>query len=203
MATPRSELANRVAETVAKYRMLTPDDRVLVGVSGGADSVSLLLVLKELGYSLGIGHLNHCLRGAASDGDEQFVAELASRLGIPFFTRRTAIQPGGNIEAAGRAARKEFFRSISQDHDFSKIAIAHTRDDRVETSLLHLIRGSGLEGIVSMAPVAGNTIRPLIESTHEEIQHFRCDEPGHDVVAQSPAASGHPESRRDFQSQIP
>jgi len=173
MAIPRSELACRVAETIAKYRMLALEERVLVGVSGGADSVSLVRVLKELGYSLGIGHLNHGLRGADSDGDEQFVRELASQMGIPVFARRVAIQPAdGNIEAAGRAARKEFFASICRDHGFSKIAIAHTRDDRVETSLLHLIRGAGLEGIVSMAPVTGSTVRPMIESTHEEIQRF-------------------------------
>jgi len=153
--------------------MLEADDRVLVGVSGGADSVSLVLVLKVLGYKTGIGHLNHGLRGLDSDGDERFVSELASKLGVPFFSQRISIRPGdGNLEAAGRTARKEFFRSVCERDGFSKIAVAHTRDDRVETCLLNLFRGAGLEGLVSMAPVSGNTIRPLIETSHEEVQRF-------------------------------
>lgn len=152
--------------------MLEAGDRVLVGVSGGADSVALLLALKEMGYAVGIAHLNHGLRGMESDGDEQFVAELANRIGIPSFSRRITIQPAGNVEAIGRAARKEFFESVCAEHGFTKIAIAHTREDRVETCLLHLLRGAGLEGMVSMAPVHGTTVRPLIETSHEEIQHY-------------------------------
>lgn len=164
------------AHTIAKYRMLEAGDRVLVGVSGGADSVALLRILKELEYVVGVAHLNHGLRGADSDGDEQFVAELSSRLGVPFFTRRIAIQPtDGNIEAAGRVARKEFFRTVCNEHGFTKIAIAHTRDDRIETCLLHLLRGAGLEGMVSMSPVNGITIRPLIESSHEEVCRYLLD----------------------------
>jgi tRNA(Ile)-lysidine synthase len=173
MALPHSDLANSTAETLTKYQMLEAKDRVLVGVSGGADSVSLVLVLKELGYETGIGHLNHGLRGLDSDGDEHFVSELASKLGVPFYSQRISIRTeDGNLEAAGREARKAFFRSVSEQHGFTKIAVAHTRDDRVETCLLHLLRGAGLEGMVSMAPVSGNTIRPLIETSHEKVQHF-------------------------------
>jgi len=173
MTSPLSELARCTADTIAKFRMLEPGDRVLVGVSGGADSVSLVLVLKELGYTLGIAHLNHGLRGNESEEDDRFVAELASKRDVPLFNRRISIQSeGGNVEAAGRQARKEFFRSVSASHGFTKIAIAHTRDDRVETCLLHLFRGTGLEGMVSMAPVSGMTIRPLIEASHEDIHRF-------------------------------
>jgi len=173
MTLPLSDLAFSTSQTLAKYRMLEAGDRVLVGVSGGADSVSLVLVLKELGYAHGIGHLNHGLRGIESESDERFVSELASKLSLPFFSRRIEIRPeGGNVEAAGHEARKEFFKSVCENQGFTKIAIAHTREDRVETCLLHLLRGAGLEGMVSMAPVSGNTIRPLIESSHEEIQRF-------------------------------
>lgn len=173
MALPQSDFASRTAQTLAKYRMLEADDRVLVGVSGGADSVSLALILKELGYKTGIGHLNHGLRGLDSDGDEQFVSELATRLGVPFYSQRVSLRlENGNLEAAGRAARKEFFRAVCERDDFTKIAVAHTRDDRVETCLLHLFRGAGLEGMVSMAPVSSNTIRPLIETSHDEVRQF-------------------------------
>jgi tRNA(Ile)-lysidine synthase len=173
MELRRSDFASSTAQTVAKYGMLEGGDRVLVGVSGGADSVSLVLVLKELGYKTGIGHLNHGLRGRDSDGDEQFVSELASKLGVPFYSQRISIRPeDGNLEAAGRTARKKFFRSVCEREGFAKIAVAHTRDDRVETCLLNLFRGAGLEGMVSMAPVSGNTIRPLIETSHEEVHRF-------------------------------
>jgi len=173
MTSPLSELASSTAQTIARHRMLEAKDRVLIGVSGGADSVSLALLLKELGYETGIAHLNHGLRGIESDDDERFVSDLASRLGVPFFSRRITIRPeDGNLEAAGRAARKAFFRSVCEQDGFTKIAVAHTRDDRVETCLLHLFRGAGLEGMVSMAPVSGSTIRPLIESSHDKIHRF-------------------------------
>ena len=173
MKVPQSDFASITAQAIAKYRMLGADDRVLIGVSGGADSVSLVLALKNLGYEIGIGHLNHGLRGLDSDGDERFVSELASKLGVPFYTQRVSIRPeDGNLEAAGRAARKQFFKSVCEREGFTKVAIAHTRDDRVETCILHLLRGAGLEGMVSMAPVTENTIRPLIETSHEEVLHF-------------------------------
>ena len=176
MTLPLSDLASHTSETLAKYRMLDSGDRVIVGVSGGADSVSLLLVLKELGYEPGVAHLNHGLRGTESDEDERFVSDLASGLGLPFFSRRITIRPvDGNLEAAGRAARKEFFASVCKSEGFQKVAIAHTRDDRIETFLLHLLRGAGVEGIVSMNPVSSNVVRPLIETSHEEIQRFLAD----------------------------
>ena len=173
MEVPHPDLVFNTAQTLAKYKMLGAGDRVLVGVSGGADSVSLVLALKKLGYEIGIGHLNHGLRGVDSDDDEQFVSGLASDLGLPFYSQRISIQQeDGNLEAAGRKARKQFFKSVCEREGFTKIAVAHTRDDRIETCLLHLFRGAGLEGMVSMAPVSGNTIRPLIETSHEEVLYF-------------------------------
>jgi tRNA(Ile)-lysidine synthase len=151
-------------------------DRILAGVSGGADSVCLALVLKELGYSLGIAHVNHGLRGAASDEDERFTAALAQHLGVPYFTRRVLLM-GGNIEAAGRDARRDFFLEVADQNGFRAIALAHTRNDRVETFLLNLLRGSGLEGLVSMAPVSGapvsgRIVRPLIEVGREAVEAY-------------------------------
>jgi len=153
--------------------MLSARDRVLVGVSGGADSTALLLALRELGYDLAVAHLNHRLRGADSDGDERFVQELSKQLGIPCFTHSEAIgADGGNIEVAGREARKAFFQTLVREQGFTKIALAHSRQDRVETFLLHLMRGAGRDGLVSMAHVAGNAVRPLIETSREEIEDY-------------------------------
>ena len=173
MTSTPADLPKLVSETIAKYRMLDIGDRTLIGVSGGADSTALALAMKELGYTFGIAHVNHGLRGTDSDADEKFVWELASRLRIPFFNHRIFIRPeDGNVEEAGRNARKEFFGSVCTRHGFNRIAVAHTRDDRVETCLLHLIRGAGIEGMVSMAPVSGNTVRPLIETGRERIEEF-------------------------------
>ena len=162
-----------VLDTIARHQMLTPGDRVLVGVSGGADSTALLLALNELGFDLAVAHLNHGLRGAESDEDEHFVQTLAGQLGIACFARSAEIRrKSGNIEALGRESRRSFFQSLVRDHGFTKVALAHNREDRVETLLLHLMRGAGSEGLVSMAPVAGTTVRPLIETSREDIEAY-------------------------------
>jgi len=151
--------------------MLVPHDRILAGVSGGADSVCMTLALKELGYEVAIAHLNHGLRGPASDEDETFTAKFAQQFGLKYLHRR-ALLTGGNVEAAGRNARKQFFHEILEEHAFTKIAVAHTRNDRVETFLLNLFRGAGSGGLSSMLPVSGTTIRPLIETSREEVEAY-------------------------------
>jgi tRNA(Ile)-lysidine synthase len=188
-----SKLANQIQKTIGKHRMLASGDRVLAGVSGGADSVCLAVVLKELGFEFAIAHLNHGLRGSESDGDEQFTKELAAKLGVEFFGKRVSLlrpspdsshrplasfeaspyrasaSPG---EAAGREARRTFFKELCDEHRFTKIALAHTRNDRVETFLMNLMRGSGSEGLVSMAPVAGNIVRPLIDGGRDDVEAY-------------------------------
>jgi tRNA(Ile)-lysidine synthase len=161
-----------IAATIARYRMLSVEDRILVGVSGGADSVGLLFALHQLGYRLGVAHLNHGLRGDAIE-DERFVVSLANSLSIPCFTARVAVRErGGNMEAEGRNARKEFFQSVAQQEGFTKIALAHNREDRVETFLLHLMRGAGSEGLVSMTPMSGMIVRPFIDTSRAEIESY-------------------------------
>ena len=168
-----SLFVQQVQQTLARYQMLHSTDRVLIGASGGADSTALLLVLKELGCNPAVAHLHHGLRGPEADEDERFVTALALDLGLQCFTRRVSIAgQGGNVEAAGRAARREFFQNLVREHGFTKVALAHNREDRVETFLLHLMRGAGSEGLVSMAPVNGATIRPLIETPRAEIENY-------------------------------
>ncbi len=185
-----SNLVAQIRGTIQKHQMLTSRERVLAGVSGGADSVCLALVLKELGLDVAVAHVNHGLRGAESDTDEEFTKELAGTLGVPFFATKVALSgpapaasalwlsrrplPGGeaNLEAAGREARRQFFIETARRRGYSKIALAHTRNDRVETFLMNLLRGAGSEGLVSMAPVSGNTIRPLIETGRNEVEAY-------------------------------
>jgi tRNA(Ile)-lysidine synthase len=184
-----SKFARQIRRTIEKHHMLIPPDRVLAGVSGGADSVCLALVLKELGFEIAIVHVNHGLRGAESDADEEFTRQLAGQLQVERFSERVILSTSSNLEAAGRDARKAFFNKIAAAHGFTKIALAHTRNDRAETFLMNLLRGSGSEGLVSMGPVSGTTVRPLIEAGRDEIeaylqqanQPFRTDATNFDV----------------------
>jgi len=151
--------------------MLAAGDRVLVGVSGGADSVCLLLVLKELGFNVSAAHLNHGLRGEASDEDENFTRSLSEKLTVPFFSKKVLIVKA-SVEAEGRQKRKQFFAELVSAHGFTKIALAHTRNDRIETFLLNLLRGAGMEGLVSMEAVVGNIVRPLIDTSRTDIEAY-------------------------------
>ena len=141
-----SKFTAQIRHTIQKHQMLTSRDRVLAGVSGGADSVCLALVLKELGLDLAVAHVNHGLRGIESDADEEFTRELAGKLGVAFFAKKVALLgpspaalmaqrplPGGeaNLEAAGREARKQFFSETARRRGYTKIALAHTRNNRV------------------------------------------------------------------------
>jgi tRNA(Ile)-lysidine synthase len=161
----------KILQTIESFEMLEPHDRVLVGVSGGADSVCLIVALKELGYNVAAAHVNHGLRGQESDEDEVFTKQLANDLGIECFSKKVSLGPG-NIEAAGRQARKQFFRELVQDRGFTKIALAHTKNDRVETFLMNLLRGSGIGGLTSMPAISDNTIRPFVETARTEIEAY-------------------------------
>ncbi len=148
--------------------MLPAGARVIAAVSGGADSICLLHVLKELApRSLaGIAHFNHKWRLLASDEDEQFVATIATRLSLPFFRAEGTPSPG-NREQEARRARQKFFATLG-----ATVALGHTRDDQAETVLFRFLRGSGLAGLSGIAPVSNATIRPLIDITREEIEQF-------------------------------
>jgi len=148
--------------------MLPPGARVIVAVSGGADSVCLLHVVKELFPDAlsGIAHFNHKWRAEASDEDESFVANLASQFDLPFH-RAEAVPTPGNKEQNARRARQAFFGSLN-----ATIALGHTRDDQAETVLFRFLRGSGLAGLSGIVPNANGLIRPLLDITRAEIEHF-------------------------------
>lgn len=152
-----------------------------IAVSGGADSVALLLLLLELREKLGIVlsvvHFNHKLRGKASDADEKFVAKLASKHGLEFHTAsldvaKKAKIERANLEDAARRARYDYFRSLAESGTCTRIAIAHTANDQAETVLAHLLRGTGLAGLGGIHPVAGPVIRPLLNVRRNELRRF-------------------------------
>ena len=154
-------------------------DRVLVAVSGGADSTALLAALCSLAHEFGIeihaAHLNHRLRGAASDDDAAFVAGLCKRLGVPLIaarwdTRARMLRRGWSGENGLRMLRREFLDAAAVRCDAEWIATAHTADDQLETVLLRLLRGSGLRGLGGMRPRSAKRIKPLLEATRADIE---------------------------------
>jgi tRNA(Ile)-lysidine synthase len=172
-----------VFETISQFGMVQKKDAVLVGVSGGPDSVALVRVLACLTpgldlMTLGIAHLNHGLRGEEAQRDEIFVQKLSCELGLPFFSetrdiRRLAKQEHISIEEAGRNARYAFFTKIADAQGFTKIATGHNRDDNAEQVLMNLLRGSGPKGRTGIPPVRENRfIRPLIQLPRARILNF-------------------------------
>lgn len=172
----------RVRKTLQKHRMLTPGENVLVAVSGGADSVALLLCLHtlapELGLSLAIAHLNHRIRGEEGDADEDFVRRLSAGLRIPYYSeaievKQQAAEGKHNLEELARETRYEFLRRTARRIGARKIAVGHNLNDQAETVLFRFIRGSGLEGLSAIHPVVdGIVIRPLIECSREFIVRY-------------------------------
>jgi tRNA(Ile)-lysidine synthase len=173
-------LSAKVLRTIERYDMARPGERVLVALSGGADSVALTEVLVEiapgLGLSLVLAHMNHLLRAEAS-ADEGFCREIAGRLSLPFVSDRTDVRARAkkskrSIEDEGRRARYEFLEAQAARHDCHRIAVGHTLDDQAETFLLRLIRGSGSRGLAGVHPVAGKRVRPLIETRRRDISAY-------------------------------
>lgn len=171
----------KILQTIKDHGMIRKKDAVLVGVSGGPDSMALfhamMILSEELNIRIGAAHLNHCLRNGESDRDAAFVAAEAQRLGVPFYCQRTDIlqareKTGESIEEAARAARYRFFHRIRQDMGFDKIALGHHQDDNAELILLYLLRGSGPAGMAGIPPVRDAIIRPLIRVYRSEIMAF-------------------------------
>lgn len=168
----------KVKTTIEKYQMLTPADIILVGVSGGPDSIALLHILNLLrkDYRLGlfVVHINHMFRGEEARREAQYVAELAKNWGLDYRVLEKDIpmlikQQGLSPQEAGHLVRKQIFLEIGREIRADKLALGHHADDRAETVLLHLIQGTGLEGLAGMPPRSGWLIRPLAETYKREI----------------------------------
>lgn len=165
-------------EKVRKYiqtnQIFSQDGLILVGVSGGADSVALLLILKSLDYQVQALHCNFHLRQEESDRDERFVSELCRKNNITllikhFNTKEYAARNNVSIEMAARDLRYNWFYDVLTDNNAQSIAVAHHRNDQAETLLLNLIRGTGIRGLAGMYPIRNQIARPLLCVTRDEI----------------------------------
>jgi len=179
--TPGTAFEQRMLQSLRQERMVLPGARVGVAVSGGADSVALLRLLESLRDPLGIAlvvvHFNHGLRGAESDADAQFVADLASNLGLECIVGREDVQAAAtrhkwNLEDAARRLRYAFFERLVGEGRAARIVVAHTADDQAETVLAHLLRGTGPTGLAGIYPAAGSIVRPLLHERREDLRKY-------------------------------
>ncbi len=185
MSAPQNHIQQRVLATIQRYRMLRAGDVAGVAVSGGADSAGLLRIMRELRVRLGIRllavHFNHRLRGAESDGDERFVAELAKKQNIEFVAGTEDVAAWArknscNLEDAARKCRYGFFSELIRDGRITRVCVGHTADDQAETVLAKMIRGTGPAGLGGIYPVAEFVTRPLIEIRREELREYLAGE---------------------------
>jgi tRNA(Ile)-lysidine synthase len=173
--------------TILRYQMLSPEDKVIIGVSGGADSIALLYLLNqikdEFNLVLFVAHLNHLLRGDESDRESFFVKDFAEKkLNLPVFIKKIDVQKEAkihktSIETISRKLRYDFFSSLARQLDANKIALGHQLDDNIETILLNLFRGTGLKGVSGIPPIRRissnlTVVRPLIEIPSSKIRNF-------------------------------
>ena len=181
-------MLRRVTTYIRQHGLLDKAKPVLVAVSGGADSVSLLDVLLQAGYTCVAAHCNFALRGAESDRDEAFVRELCAEWNVPlevirFDTHYYARTHNVSIEVAARELRYAWFDEIAKQHGCQAVAVAHHQNDQAETILLNLRRGTGLRGLAGMRPISNNpmvpegvpVIRPLLCTTRDYIEHYLRD----------------------------
>lgn len=170
-------IQQRVIQYIEKENLFTKEDKVLVALSGGADSVALLLLLHTAGYQIEAAHCNFHLRGDESNRDETFVRQLCRKYHIPlhtidFDTTRYATDKHISIEMAARELRYNWFDKLRKDCTADVVAVAHHQDDSVETMLLNLIRGTGITGLLGIRPRNGAIVRPLLCINREEIIRY-------------------------------
>lgn len=170
-------IEKKIAQYIDNERLFSLNARIIVALSGGADSVALLRILHTLGYDCEAAHCNFHLRGAESDRDEMFVRKLCKTMRIPlytidFATEQYAIEKKISIEMAARELRYQWFAEIKEKTKADVIAVAHHQDDSVETVLLNLIRGTGINGLLGIRPKNGDIVRPLLCISRKEITDY-------------------------------
>lgn len=173
-------LEQKVFEFVTKYQLIENGDKIVLGVSGGPDSIAMLNILHQLSpkinFEIFVAHINHGLRENAKT-DEKFVQDFCKKINVPFFVKHANIkqiaqEQKRGIEETGRKIRYEFFDEIMTKTASNKIAIAHHCGDNAETILMNLLRGTGTKGLIGIEKKNGKYIRPLLETKRQEIDEY-------------------------------
>lgn len=174
-------LEEKVLETIKKYKLIEEGDSIVVGVSGGPDSITLLDILiklqKQIKFNIVVAHINHMIRADADD-DQKYVEQYCKNNNIPFYLKKEKVEILAknqkiSTEEAGRNLRYEFFNLILEKTKSNKIATAHTKNDNVETVLMNIIRGTGTKGLKGIEIIRDNKyIRPLLEISRTEIEEY-------------------------------
>lgn len=170
-------LVERFNRYIRENELFTLNDKILLTVSGGVDSMVMMTLMVEAGYSVGVAHCNFQLRGEEAEEDEVLVAERAKALGIPSYNRRFDTRgemerTGESVQIAARRLRYAWFEELSREHGYNVIAIAHQADDSIETFFINLFRGTGLKGLTGINVTRGRIVRPLLFAPRKEIMEF-------------------------------
>lgn len=170
-------LIDKFQEYVTREKLFTPKDKILLTVSGGVDSMVLMSLCVNSGYTVGVAHCNFSLRGAESDEDEILVQEHARKYGIECYNRRFDTvgemeRTGESMEMAARRLRYTWFAELCEEHGYTVIAVAHHIDDSIETFFINLLRGTGLRGLTGIHQQVGRVVRPLMFATRKEIVEY-------------------------------
>ncbi len=173
-------LYQKLKSFVSEHHLFTPDNKVLLTVSGGVDSMVMMRLFHRLGMNCSVAHCNFQLRGEESDEDENFVRQKSKDINFPVFVTRFetteyADENQLSIQMAARELRYTWFEKLAKVHHFNFIAVAHNRDDSMETFFINLGRGSGISGLTGIRAVSGNIIRPLLFACRTEIMEYATD----------------------------
>jgi tRNA(Ile)-lysidine synthase len=170
-------MLKRFKEFIKQENLFAKNQKILVAVSGGIDSVALCYLMHEAGCHFGIAHCNFQLRGKESDGDEKFVKQLSLKFHVPFYckdfnTQKFSEEKKISVQMAARDLRYAWFEEIRKKYNFDYIAVAHHQDDEIETFFINLIRGTGIAGLHGIKSKAGKIIRPLMFANRKEIEEY-------------------------------
>ncbi len=193
-------MQGKFVDFIKRNNLIHADDSILIGVSGGIDSMVMLHLFHKTGFKVAVAHCNFTLRGNESDGDEELVAQTARNIGVMYHSTRFETQKFAkenklSIQVAARNLRYDWFNDICVNFGYTKIAIAHNLDDIAETVLLNLTRGTGLRGLTGIKPINGNVIRPLLFATRKDIEQYAIE---HGIIYRSDSSNISTKYKRNF-----